>query len=89
MRRLFFVVCCWARVSPLYRGAQASPAQLCVANMQSVARLDTTGRDSLMKFLAKEKDKSVGAAVPIDASDPGPALQRPRPGTATTWSPPI
>ena len=56
--------------------AQASPAQLCVANMQSVnAGTGPAGRDLLMKFLGKEKDKSVAQDVPIDASTPELALQ--------------
>ena len=55
--------------------AQTSPVQLCVANMQSVNEdSSTTGRDLLMKFLSKEKDKSVAQDVPIDASAPEHAL---------------
>jgi hypothetical protein len=57
--------------------AQSSPAQVCVANMQSVnAGTGTAARDSLMKYLAKGKDKSVAQSIPIDASDPEPALQQ-------------
>jgi hypothetical protein len=57
--------------------AQSSPAQLCVANMQSVnAGPSAAGRDALMKFLAKEKDKSVAQDIAIDASEPEPALQQ-------------
>jgi len=53
-----------------------TPVQLCVANMQSVnAGTGTAGRDQLMKFLAKEKDKSVAQDVPIEASTPELALQ--------------
>ncbi len=73
MRRFLFVVLCWLAL-PLTVLAQASPAQLCVANMHLGAGSDTAGRDLLMKFLAKEKDKSVATAVPIDASDPEPAM---------------
>ena len=55
--------------------AQSSPAQLCVANMQSVnAGTGATGRDLLMKFLAREKGKSVAQDIPIDASEPEQAL---------------
>jgi hypothetical protein len=44
--------------------------------MQSVnAGSSTAGRDLLMNFLSKEKNKSVAQDVPIDASEPGPALQ--------------
>ena len=57
--------------------AQSSSTQLCVANMQSVnAGPNPAGRDALMKFLSKEKDKSVAEDVPLDASEPGQALQQ-------------
>lgn len=57
--------------------AQSSPAQLCVANTQSHGEpsTNTTGRDLLIKFLSKEKDKSVAQDVPIDTSTPEHALQ--------------
>lgn len=56
--------------------AQSSPAQLCVANVQSVTgSTSTVGHDSLMKFLSKEKDKSVAQDVAIDAFVPEQALQ--------------
>ena len=42
--------------------------------MQAGGSSGTAGRDLLMKFLGKEKDKSVATAVPIDASDPEPAM---------------
>ena len=35
-----------------------------------------TGRELLLKFLAKEKDKSVAEDVPIDALQPDEALQQ-------------
>lgn len=61
---------------PSIATAQSSPAQLCVANMQSVnAGSSTTGRDLLMKFLGKEKG-NVAQEIPIDAADPEQALQQ-------------
>jgi len=57
--------------------AQSSPAQLCVANVQSVTgSTSTVGREALMKFLGKEKDKSVAHDVAIDAFEPEQALQQ-------------
>lgn len=45
--------------------------------MQSVnAGPNPAGRDALLKFLAKEKDKSVAQDVPIDASEPEQALEQ-------------
>ena len=57
--------------------AQPSSAQLCVANMESIhtGPGTATGRDLLMKFLAKEKDKSVAQPVPINSFDPEQALK--------------
>ncbi len=56
--------------------AQSSSARLCVANTQSVnAGSSTLGRDSLMKFLSKEKDKSVAQDITVDAYEPEQALQ--------------
>jgi len=57
--------------------AQTAPAQLCVANMQFHGAPDSNsfGRDALLKFLAKEKDKAIVQSVAIDASDPEQALQ--------------
>jgi len=56
---------------------QSLPAQLCVANMESVhtGPVTTTGRDLLIKFLAKEKDKPLAQAVPINAADSEQAIK--------------
>jgi hypothetical protein len=77
MRDFILVVFAFLCLSSCSATAQSSPAQLCVANMQSVnAGTDTTGRDLLIKFLAKAKDRSVAQDVPIDASEPEQALQQ-------------
>ncbi len=57
--------------------SQSAPVQLCVANMQisGTGNSNPAGRDALMKFLAKEKDKSVAQDLPINASEPDQALQ--------------
>lgn len=70
-----FVFAIFLCLSACTATAQLSPVQLCVANMQSVNEdSSTTGRDLLMKFLSKEKNKSVAQDVPIDASTPEHAL---------------
>jgi len=58
--------------------AQSSPAQLCVANLQlsGGSNSNAAGRDALMKFLGKEKDKSVAQGIALDPSDPEQALQQ-------------
>ncbi len=66
------VLACLAMIA----SAQASPAQLCVANMQlaGAENTDPAGRDLLMKFLAKEKGKSLAESIPINAAEPDKAL---------------
>ncbi len=55
---------------------QNSPLQLCVANMQleDTGSSNPVGQAALMKFLAKEKDKSL-AYIPIDPVELGQASQ--------------
>ena len=55
---------------------QNSPTQLCVANMQleETGSSNPVGQAALMKFLAKEKDKSL-AYIPIDPVEPEQASQ--------------
>jgi histidyl-tRNA synthetase len=57
--------------------SQGTPVQLCVANMQisSTANADPAGQTLLLKFLAKEKHKSVATEIPIAASLPDQAMQ--------------
>ena len=77
MRHFSYVVFALMCLSACIATAQSSPAQLCVANMQNHGEPETgtMGRDSLMKFLSKEKDKSVAQDVPINASLPAEAMQ--------------
>ncbi len=57
--------------------AQNSPVQLCVANMQleDTNNSNPVGQAALMKFLAKEKDKSLAQYIPIDPVEHEQALQ--------------
>ena len=77
MRRFTLVMLAGVNLLVLPAWSQSSPAQLCVANMQAngLNSPNTFGRDALVKFLGKEKDKSVAQAVPIDAYEPEQALQ--------------
>jgi histidyl-tRNA synthetase len=77
MRHFSIAVFALLCLSAYIATAQSSPAQLCVANMQSVnAGTDTIGRDMLMNFLSKEKNKSVAQDILVDASEPEQALQQ-------------
>lgn len=75
MRRfpIAVVLACLSQVA----WSQSTPVQLCVANMQisGTDNSNPAARDQLMKFLGKEKGKSVAQAVPIDPSQPEQALQ--------------
>lgn len=51
-----------------------SPAQLCVAKMESGPGANA-GQELLLKFLDKEKDKSVAQELPLDSSEPAQALE--------------
>lgn len=75
MRHFFYVVLALMCLSACIATAQSSPVQLCVANMQNHGEPGTMGRDWLMKFLSKEKDKSVAKDVAINASAPAEAMQ--------------
>lgn len=67
-------LCCFTYAAT----AQSSPAQLCVANTQMAGKsgAGTDGRDALIKWLGKEKDKSVAQDVALDAAEPEQALQQ-------------
>ncbi len=58
--------------------SQSAPVQLCVANMQvsKSGTDDPVGQTLLLKFLAKEKNKSVATEIPIAASQPDQAMQQ-------------
>lgn len=77
MQRFTIIVLAGLSLAALPVWSQNSPAQLCVANMQSngLDNPSTFGRDALIKFLGKEKDKSVAQAVPLDQYAPEQALQ--------------
>ncbi len=69
---LAVVLCLFASVAT----AQSSATQLCVANMQleETGSSNPVGQAALMKFLAKEKDKSL-AYIPIDPVESEQAAQ--------------
>jgi len=75
MRRFLFVVLCSFALPFTVWAQGSSAAQLCVANMQGSGAGDTAGRDMLLKFLAKEKDKSVLTAMPLTVSEPEAVLK--------------
>ncbi len=78
MQRLVFLIALLAPgFFPLAGSAQGPTVQLCVATMQMSGSNDTSpeGRDMLIKFLSKEKNKGLAIeSVPLPPSSPEQAL---------------